>query len=74
MNGDDLAWLDAISQAELVAKGELTPSELVDAAIARIDRLNPQLNCVIFPRYEQAAPRRASGAAALADRSAAFLF
>jgi amidase len=54
MNRDDLPWLDAISQAELVAKGELTPSELVDAAIARIDRLNPQLNCVIFPRYEKA--------------------
>lgn len=54
MNGDELIWLDATAQAEHVAKGELTPSELVDAAIARIDRLNPQLNCVIFPRYEKA--------------------
>ena len=54
MNVEDLAWLDATSQAELVAKGDVTPSELIDRAIERIERLNPQLNCVIFPRYEKA--------------------
>jgi amidase len=54
MNDEELTWLDATAQAELVAKGETTPSELIDAAIERIERLNPQLNCVIFPRYEKA--------------------
>ncbi len=52
-NGE-LTRLDATAQAELVAKGAVTPAELVDAAIARIELLNPRLNCVIFPRYEKA--------------------
>jgi amidase len=43
----DLAWLDATAQADLVQRGKVTPAELVEAAIARIDRLNPQLNAVI---------------------------
>lgn len=50
----DLADLDATAQAELVRSGEASPLELVDAAIARIERLNPQLNAVIHPRFEQA--------------------
>lgn len=60
---DELAWLDASAQAELVAGGEVTPAELIEAAIARIERLNPQLNCVIFARYEKArAEARGRGA------------
>ena len=51
---DELTWLDATAQAELVAKGVVTPAELAEAAIARIERLNPQLNCVIFARYDKA--------------------
>jgi len=51
---EDLAFLDATSQAELVRKGELKPLELVDAAIERIERLNPQLNAMILSMYEQA--------------------
>lgn len=46
--------LDATAQAALVRKGELTPSELVEAAIARIERLNPRLNAVVTPMYDQA--------------------
>jgi amidase len=52
--GDNLAWLDATAQAELVRNGEVTPTELVDAAVARIEALNPQLNAVIFDRSERA--------------------
>lgn len=54
MSSDKFAWLDATAQAELVARGEATPSELVEAAIARIERLNPKINCVVYPRYEKA--------------------
>src|SRR4051812_23044626 len=43
---DDLAFLDATAQAELVERGELKPSDLVEAAIARVERVNPQLNAV----------------------------
>lgn len=50
----DLALLDATAQAELVARGALSPLELVEAAIARIERVNPQLNAVIHPLFEKA--------------------
>src|SRR5690606_34873611 len=46
--------LDATAQAALVARGELTPQELVEAAIARIERVDPQLNAVIHPLFEKA--------------------
>ncbi len=51
---DELAWLDATAQAELVRKKEITPLELVEAAIARIERLNPQINAVVTPMYDLA--------------------
>jgi amidase len=50
----DLAFLDATAQAELVRKKEVTPLELVDAAIERIERLNGTLNAVVTPLFEQA--------------------
>jgi len=46
--------LDAISQASLIRKGEITPLELVDLSIAAIERLNPSLNAVITPMFEEA--------------------
>ena len=49
----DLPRMDATAQAELVRSGEVTPVELVEAAIARIEQLNPQLNAVIHPLFEQ---------------------
>ena len=49
---DDFGLLDATAQAELVRKKEVKPIELVEAAIARIERLNPTLNAVITPMYE----------------------
>ncbi|HEY8081557.1 MAG TPA: amidase family protein, partial [Acidimicrobiales bacterium] len=51
---NDLTWLDATALAQLVAKGEVSPKELVDDAIARIERLNPTLNAVIFELFDLA--------------------
>ena len=51
---DDFTWLDATAQAELVERGEVAPLELVDAAIARIEALNPAINAVIHERFERA--------------------
>jgi amidase len=51
---EELAFLDATSQAELVRRREVEPIELVDSAIERIERLNPELNAVVLPMYEQA--------------------
>src|SRR5947209_4998378 len=50
----DLANLDAIGQAELVRTGKSSAPELVDEAIARIEKLNPELNAVIHPRFDKA--------------------
>jgi amidase len=51
---DELSALDGLAQAELVRRQEVQPIELVEAAIARIERLNPHLNAVIFPMYNLA--------------------
>ena len=50
----DVWELDAVGQAELAKRGEVTPLELVEASIARIEALNPQLNCVAAPMFEEA--------------------
>ncbi|HWM96045.1 MAG TPA: amidase family protein, partial [Streptosporangiaceae bacterium] len=57
---DELALLDATAQAELVRQRKASPRELVDAAIARIERLNPELNAVITQRFEKARAEAAS--------------
>jgi amidase len=54
MGANSLAGLDATAQAELIRKGEASPKELVEAAIARIERLDPQLGSVIHPAFEAA--------------------
>ena len=51
---NELSTMDATAQAELVRRRELTPLDLVDAAIARIERVNPTLNAVITPLFEAA--------------------
>jgi amidase len=45
---------DGLGLAELVRKKDVKPSELVEAAISRIEQHNPQLNAVIYKLYEQA--------------------
>ncbi|MEW2297545.1 amidase [Streptomyces sp. NPDC006743] len=62
VSSEELAWLDATAQADLVRRGLLTPRELVEAAIGRIERLNGTLNAVITPLFEKAlADAEASG-------------
>lgn len=51
---DEFATWDATQQAELVRRREISPLELVNAAIARIERVNPQVNAVIMLLFEQA--------------------
>jgi len=47
-------FLDATAQAELVRTGEASALELVDDAIARVEKLDPELNAVIHPRFDRA--------------------
>jgi amidase len=51
---DELAQLDACAQAQLVASGQMSPAELVEAAIARIDRADPEINAVIHRMDDKA--------------------
>src|SRR6266513_2748097 len=50
----EMTWLDATAQADLVRRGEVSPKELADAAIARIEAVNPQLDAVIRTRFDAA--------------------
>ena len=43
---------DALGLAELVRKGEVTPAELCEEAITRIERHNPRLNAVVHTMYD----------------------
>src|SRR5262249_58800681 len=44
---DDLAFTPALEQAALVRAGELSPLELVDLYLERIERIDPQLNAYV---------------------------
>ncbi|MFN0124075.1 MAG: amidase [Blastocatellia bacterium] len=57
---NDIAWMDATSQAELIRKRDISAAELLDLVIGHLEKLNPRLNAVVFPLYEQA--RRAVSA------------
>ena len=61
---DDLSRMDATDQAALVRSNQAAPLELVDAAIAALEKLNPELNAVIHPLFERA---RAEAAGPLPD-------
>lgn len=55
-----LARHDAVALAEIVRTGQASPVELVEAAIARIEALDPLINAVIHPRFEKALAEAAS--------------
>jgi len=60
----DYANYDGLGLAELVRKRDVTPSELLGAAIERIERSNPKLNAIVYKAYDEA---RATAAGPLPD-------
>ena len=50
----DYQQYDGLGLAELVQAKQVTPAELLEAAIARIEAYNPVINAVIYKMYEQA--------------------
>lgn len=71
---EEIRGLDATAQAGLVAKGEVSPSELVDIAVKRAEKINPEINAIIGPLYEEA---KADAAGELPDgpfRGVPFVF
>ena len=68
MTMERLLWEeDATGLAARVHAGDVTPLELIDAAIARAERVNPEINAIAERTYEAA-----RGAAKSVDRRAPF--
>jgi amidase len=57
----EYAEYDGLGLAELVRRGEVSPAELVEEALARADRHNPVLNAIVH-RADESARREARGA------------
>ena len=51
---NDVAFLDATAQAELVRNKQIKPIELLEGAIERVQRLNPKINAVVTPMFDNA--------------------
>lgn len=49
---DEFVAYDGMGQAELVRSGQVSSLELVEAAIQRIEKLNPALNAVVHKLYD----------------------
>jgi aspartyl-tRNA(Asn)/glutamyl-tRNA(Gln) amidotransferase subunit A len=61
---DDVVWRSAVECAALIRRKELSPVELTDAVLARIDALNPRLNAFCLVAHDVA--RRAAREAEIA--------
>ena len=64
MTFKEYADYDGMGLTALVRKGEVTPAEITEAAIERIERLNPAINAVVYKAYDEA---RAAAKASLPD-------
>ncbi|HET6185043.1 MAG TPA: amidase [Acetobacteraceae bacterium] len=53
----DLAYLPAWKLAEMTRTGEIGCAELIDAAIARVERLDSRINAVVVRDFERARKR-----------------
>ena len=56
---EDLQWWSAHETAAAIRSGFVSEREVLDAAIARIERLDPQLGAVVIPLFERARERAA---------------
>jgi Asp-tRNA(Asn)/Glu-tRNA(Gln) amidotransferase A subunit family amidase len=52
---------DALGLAALVRRREVTPAELLEAAIARVEARNPTVNAVVMPLYDYGRQAIAAG-------------
>src|SRR4051812_11628021 len=50
----ELEWMSATELAQRIRRGKLSPVELVDALLARIERVNPTVNAYCPVAAEQA--------------------
>ena len=68
MNNDDLCFLSAVDLAAAIRSKEVSPVEVTEAVLERIDRLNPVLNCFCTSMADEArAAAKQSEAAVMRD-------
>lgn len=51
---DALGTSDATALAEAIRRGEIHPREALESAIARAENVNPHLDAIVLPMYEEA--------------------
>ena len=61
MNYDEYVRLDATALARLVRAGDVTPLELLEIAVARLDRVNPLVNAVVHRMDDEARAKLRGG-------------
>ncbi len=54
MEATDIAYMSASDLALKIRRRELSPVEVVEATIARIERRNPSLNALVYLDFEGA--------------------
>lgn len=54
MTFEEYRQYDALGLAELVKKGAITPSELIEIAIQRAEAINPLINAISYKMYDTA--------------------
>ena len=54
MRFEEYRRCDAVALADLIAKREVSAGDVLDAAIARAETVNPKINAVVHKQYERA--------------------
>ncbi len=63
MTSEDLGYTSAAELAGMIRRRQISPVEVMDKTIARIEKRNPSLNALIYLAFDEAraeasAPRR----------------
>ena len=70
MAGDDLCWTPATELAALIRSKKVSPVEVVDAVLARIEAVNPRLNAYVTVLGDEARAEARSAERAVTRKSA----
>ena len=68
---DELAYTTAAELAARIRRRELSPLEVIDATIARIEERNPDLNAFVFRGYDDARTQAKAAEQAVIEAAAA---
>lgn len=70
MTDEELCWLPATELAALIRRKKVSPVEVVDAVLGRIEKVNPRINAFVLVTADDARRRARAAERALAKRSA----